>query len=338
MDLSRRGLLAGAGAILAAGTVGTPASAAPSTRPSGRPGAPGLPPQSALSLPPTKRFRMSATTNEFFRHKPLRDVTVLQSFAFDTPNDRLFAGQLKAGSPANSGDLALTRLDFAGNVLGHMYLSGFGHAVSIGAEAVGGTSYLWTETDVDTANGRGRQICRFPWQNGATLTKDSASLTKWKPVADGSVFTPAVDQRYGRLGVRYSLADGMHVNVYSLAAAARGDFSTVLASFKQPTMTAGVSFQGWTLYGSYAYFWEGTAYPGEPDETKANSRLWCYDINSGEVVETFLTLAGKSLTYREAEGMAVYGSTDPTARLFFGFASGVGGDRRANLFYRNTLV
>ncbi|MEU0094637.1 hypothetical protein [Kribbella sp. NPDC006257] len=323
-NLSRRGLLTGAGAILAAGSLGVPTASAR--------------PVLADSLTPTKRFKMSATTNEFFRSKPLWGPTVMQSFAFDTPNNRLFTGQLRSGTGENSGDLTLSQLNFSGTVLGHMYLTGFGHAVSIGAEAVGSTTYLWTETDVDTTNGRGRQIARFPWQNGATLTKSSASLTKWKPVSNGSVFTPAVDQRFGRLGVRYSLSDGMHINVYSLAAARAGDFSTVLATFKQPALTSGVDFQGWTLYGSYAYFWEGEAYPGAPDETKANSKLWCYDINAGEIVDSFLTLAGKSLTYREAEGMAVYGSTDATARLYFGFASGVTGDRRANLFYRNDLV
>ncbi|WP_329004984.1 hypothetical protein OHA18_16520 [Kribbella sp. NBC_00709] len=318
-SLSRRGLLTGAGALVAAGTFGVPVATA-----------------RTLTLPTSKRFKMSATTNEFFRSQPLHDATVMQSFAFDTPNNRLFAAQLKAGSGANSGDLALTQLDFAGNELGYMYLTGFGHAVSIGTEAAGSTTYLWTETDVDTASGRGRQLCRFPWQNGKTLT--SASVTKWKPVPGGSVFTPAVDQRFGQLGLRYSLSDGMHINVYSLAAARAGDFSTVLATFKQPALTAGIDFQGWTLYGAYAYFWEGEAYPGAPDETQATSKLWCYDINAGQLVDSFLTLAGKSLTYREPEGMAVYGSTDATARLYFGFASGVTGDRRANLFYRNTLV
>ncbi|MEV6266223.1 hypothetical protein AB0L64_03590 [Kribbella sp. NPDC051936] len=318
-NLSRRGLLTGAGALVAAGTLGVPAATA-----------------RTLSLPTSKRFQMSATTNEFFRSKPLQDATVMQSFAFDTPNNRLFAAQLRGGSGANSGDLALTQLDFSGNQLGYMYLTGFGHAVSIGAEASGSTTYLWTETDVDTANGRGRQICRFPWQNGKTLT--SSAVTKWKPVSSGSVFTPAVDQRFNQLGVRHSLSDGMHINVYSLTAARSGDFSTVLASFKQPALTPGIDFQGWALYGSYAYFWEGEAYPGEPDETQATSKMWCYDINAGQLVDSFLTLAGKSLTYREPEGMAVYGSTDTTARLYFGFASGVTGDRRANLFYRNDLV
>ena len=141
-----------------------------------------------------------------FRSKPLADVTVMQSIAFDSPNQRLFAGQLRAGTPANSGDLTLTQLTLAGDVVGHMYLKGFGHAVSIGAETVGRTTYLWTETDVDSANARGRQIARFRWQDGATLTKDSPGLRSWKPVADGAVFTPSVDQQHGRIAIRHTQA------------------------------------------------------------------------------------------------------------------------------------
>ena len=319
--LSRRGLLAGAGALLAAGAVGAPTAAA-------RP----------FALLPTRRFALDGPGGELFTGKPLADVTVMQSIAFDSANRRLFAGQLRAGAPASSGDLTLTQLSLDGDVAGHMYLSGFGHAVSIGAETVGRTTYLWTETDVDTANARGRQIARFPWQNGATLTKDSPTLRSWKPVADGAVFTPSVDQRHGRIAIRHTLADGFHINVYSLAAARVGNFSRVLASFKQPTMTAGIDFQGWALYGSYVYLWEGEAYAGTPDPALATSKLWTYDINSGEVVESLQILDGADLVYREAEGVGVYVDHLGCPRLCFGFASGVTGDRRANLFYRNTLV
>jgi hypothetical protein len=47
-NLSRRGLLTGAGALVAAGTFGVPAAAA-----------------RTLSLPTSKRFKMSATTNDW---------------------------------------------------------------------------------------------------------------------------------------------------------------------------------------------------------------------------------------------------------------------------------
>ncbi|TDD27639.1 teichoic acid biosynthesis protein C [Kribbella turkmenica] len=319
-NLSRRSLLAGTGAILAAGAAGTPAVAR------------------SFGLPATRRFALAGPGGELFRGKPLADVTVMQSIAFDSPNRRLFTGQLRSGRPGSTGDLTLTRLSLAGDVLGHMYLTGFGHAVSIGAETVGRTTYLWTETDVDTANGRGRQIARFRWRDGATLTKDSPGLRKWKPVAAGSVFTPSVDQQHGRLGVRYSMPDGMHLNVYSLSAARAGDFSAPLVSFKQPTVTAGIDFQGWALHGSYAYFWEGEAHAGVFDPALVTSKLWCFDMNNGQVVESARVLDGPDLTHREAEGLAVHVGPRGQAQLCFGFASGVTGDRRANLFYRNTLV
>ncbi|MFI7060330.1 hypothetical protein ACIBL3_05050 [Kribbella sp. NPDC050124] len=323
-NLSRRGLLSGAGAVLAAGALGTSTASARPVR--------------SLSLPPTKRFALDGPGGELFRSKPLADVTVMQSLAFDGLNQRLYTGQLRSGTPGTSGDLTLTQLSLTGDVLGRMYLLGFGHAVSIGAESVGRTTYLWTETDVDTANGRGRQIARFRWQNGLTLTKDSPGLRKWKPVEAGAVFTPSVDQRYGRLGVRYSLPDGMHINVYSLAAARAGNFSNPLVSFKQPPMTAGIDFQGWALHGSYAYLWEGEAYAGTPDPALATSKLWCYDMNSGQVVESVRVLDAPELTHREAEGIGVYTDAFGHSRLCFGFASGVAGDRRANIFYRTQLV
>jgi hypothetical protein len=319
-NLSRRGLLAGVGAVVVAGAVGVPASASPFT------------------LTPTRRFALDGPGGEVFRSKPLADVTVMQSISFDSANQRLFTGQLRAGSPSSSGDLTLTQLTLAGDVVGHMYLSGFGHAVSIGAETVGRTTYLWTETDVDTANARGRQIARFRWQDGATLTKDSPGLRSWKPVADGAVFTPSVDQQHGRIGIRHTLADGFHINVYSLAAARAGDFSRVLASFEQPAMTAGIDFQGWALYGSYVYLWEGEAYAGTPDPAVATSKLWTYDITKGEVVESVKIVDGADLVYREAEGVGVYVDRLGCPQLCFGFASGVTGDRRANLFYRSRLV
>jgi hypothetical protein len=319
-NLSRRGLLAGAGALVAAGAVGAPASARTNT------------------LWPTRRFDLDGPGGELFRSKPSADVTVLQSIAFDNRNQRLFAGQLRAGAPANSGDLTLTQLSLGGDVLGHMYLSGFGHAVSIGAESIGRTTYLWTETDVDTVAARGRQIARFPWQNGATLTKDSPGLRRWKPVADGAVFTPSVDQRHGRIAIRHTLSDGFHINVYSLAAARQGNFSHVLASFKQPTMTEGIDFQGWALYGSYVYLWEGEAYAGAPDPDLATSKLWCYDINTGQVVESVRILDGADLVYREAEGVGVHVDLWGRPKLYFGFASGITGDRRISLFSRDKLV
>ncbi|KAK4137501.1 hypothetical protein BT67DRAFT_438761 [Trichocladium antarcticum] len=51
-----------------------------------------------------------------------------------------------------------------------------------------------------------------------------------------------------------------------------------------------------------------------------------------------MTSAGKTLTFREPEGMAVYRTAAGQVRLFLGIGSGTAGDRRSNLFYKNVLV
>jgi hypothetical protein len=70
--------------------------------------------------------------------------------ALDSARRTTRPGQYRpgGGSSANdNGDLCVTQLDFAGGQVGHMFLTGFGHGVSIGVEPVGSTSYLWTEVD-----------------------------------------------------------------------------------------------------------------------------------------------------------------------------------------------
>jgi hypothetical protein len=59
-------------------------------------------------------------------------------------------------------------------------------------------------------------------------------------------------------------------------------------------------------------------------------------MNTGKVVQgPTLTKAGSTLEYREPEGLAIYKTAAGEVRLFLGFASGVAGDRRSNLFYKN---
>jgi hypothetical protein len=104
--------------------------------------------QAAASVPPSPRFDLTQPSHDLFRHQPLFQQTVMQSFTFDNVNRRLFAAQLRNGASSDAnGDVCVTQLDFAGTQLGQMFLNGFGHGVSIGVEPVGSTSFLWTEVD-----------------------------------------------------------------------------------------------------------------------------------------------------------------------------------------------
>lgn len=271
-------------------------------------------------------------------HRTLHDDTVQQSFTFDNVNRRLFVTQRRNGADTTSGDLCITQLDFSGNQVGYMHLQGFGHGVAFGAQASGSATYLWTEVDAN-GNGYGWRLARFQFVNGRTLSSTSSSLQKFTPVAAATEHTCSVDTVNNRLIVRYHLSgDGKHIAVYDLAAATRGDFSAPLANFRQPLpQTEARNFQGYTAYGRYLYLFWGDSYDASGGEV--NSQLATVDMNTGSVVQgPVLTRAGSTLTFREAEGLAIYRTAAGQVRLFLGFASGNAGDRRSNLFYKNATV
>jgi hypothetical protein len=293
----------------------------------------------ARQLPASAYFNLKAPSHDLFRNKALQDGTVLQGFAFDNKNRRLFTVQLKNGSPEKAGDLAITQLDFSGKKLGYMYLKGFGHGVAIAAEAVGTSTYLWTEASVNKDSGYGLKLARFKFQNGKTITSTSAGVQTFKPFAGGSSYTCVINPTDSTLVVRYQLSGAKHIAAFPLAQAAKGDFSKPLVNFKQPVIKGKSDvFQGYAAYGQYLYVLTGTSYTASGN--KVNSEVTSVDMNTGKIQQgPLLTKAGESLSYREPEGMAIYTTAAGEPRLFLGFASGLtGGQRRANIFYKNELV
>jgi len=153
-------------------------------------------------IPSSKRFDLTQPSYDLFRSKALHDVTVQQGFAFDNVNRRLFVSQLRYGPAATAGDLVITQLDFSGKQMGYMYLTGFGHGIAFGAQAEGSSTYLWTETDVDSG-GYGKKIGRFKFTSGTTLSKTSSALTVHTPIAAATQHTCSIDPITKRLIVRY---------------------------------------------------------------------------------------------------------------------------------------
>lgn len=291
----------------------------------------------SAEVPSTKRFDLSKPSYDLFRSKALHDATVQQGFAFDNDNRRLFVSQRRDTSSETSGDLCITQLDFDGNYVGHMYLTGFGHGVSFGAQASGSSTYLWTEVEAN-GNGYGKKLARFKFVSGSTLTSSSSSITKLKPVSDATEHTCSIDPVSNHLIVRYNLSDGKHIAVYDLDEATDGNFTNQLADFKHPSVdTESATFQGYAAYGEYIYLLTGNSY--DDSDGKVNSEITSVNMNTGKVVQgPTLTKAGSTLSFREPEGLAIYKTVAGEVRLFLGFASGKAGDRRSNLFYKNALV
>lgn len=192
-----------------------------------------------------------------------------------------------------------------------MYLTGFGHGVSFGAQAVGTSTYLWTEVE---ANGYGRRLARFKFTNGTTLPNTSSGLTKFTPVAAATEHTCSIDPVNDRLIVRYHENSAKHIAVYDHTAATNGNFTSPLATFAQPDLGTR-KFQGYAAYGSYLYLLTGHSY--DENGNVGDSEITSVNMNTGAISQgPVLTNAGSTL----------------------GFASGAAGDWRSNLFYKNVLV
>ncbi|KAJ5514347.1 hypothetical protein N7463_003899 [Penicillium fimorum] len=289
------------------------------------------------TIPTSQRFDLSKPSYDLFRSKSLHDVTIQQGFAFDNTNRRLFVTQRRDGASATSGDLCITQLDFNGEYVGYMHLTSFGHGVSFGVQAVGSSSYLWTEVEANS-NGYGKKLARFKFVSGTTLSSTSSSLKKFAPIASATEHTCSIDPVSNRLIVRANLSDGKHVSVFNLDEATDGDFSNPLANFKHPSLdTASDTLQGYAAYGQYIYFLYGNSY--DATDGKVNSDVTAVNMNTGSVVQgPLITKAGSTLSFREPEGLAIYKTAAGEVRLFLGFASGESGDRRSNIFYKNALV
>jgi hypothetical protein len=284
-------------------------------------------------IPASQYFDITQPSYDLFRSKMLHESHhVMQGFAFDNVNQRLFVVQEQNGSSGD--DLCISHLSFTGALQGWMHVNGAGHGVSIGVESVGTASYIWMECDADgtTTDARGTALARFKFVNGGT-----PAMTKH--LTGSRIITCATDPVNKRIAVRRSEGGQMWFSVYSLAAATAGDFSAPLVHFPQPALaTPAPVFQGYTIFGQYLYTLDGTGHDSSAD---INSYVTCIDMNTGTVKSRAFTQAGSTLVYREPEGMAIYRTSAGETRLFLGFGSrsSLGNiNRYANIFYKNVLV
>ncbi|GAQ55456.1 phage baseplate protein [Streptomyces acidiscabies] len=301
------------------------------------------------AVPASPRLNLT-TTKPWLHEVTLSETRVLQSFAFDNTNRRLYTAQLTQGGRtltgetapvsgaerSRNGDLCITRLDWTGTVTGRMYLKGFGHGVSIAAEPVGTSTYLWTETDAipdSEDNGYGTRVARFRFTDGAVLTTGSTQLVRFDPAPGSDHNTVALDPAGSRIAHRSRAAGTWTYTLHDLTTFKAGIF-TPLAAITQPTVLTGPTFQGYATLGRHLYTLDGTSF--------GDVHLTAVDWNTGAVLDRQLTGAGQELFYREPEGMAIQlpDATSP-ARLHFGLASErslTETDKKASFYYTDTTV
>ena len=278
-------------------------------------------------------FELGGTGTSTVTGKALANGSVMQSFAADPVASRLYFGQIKS---ASTGDMTLTQTDLTGRKLGSMTVRGGGHAWAIGVENVNGKPWLYTEAEArpDAAGQMfGTSIARFPYSAGSSvdLTYRVPSRIKvavFRVPACLQYIAPSVDPAHGQMGVACRGSDGLrHFYVYSLPEFLGHVYNPVASGILTRTATD----QGWTLYGDFIYQIQGDAYSASNPQP-GNTMLTSRDL-TGAVIQTAAATDAVDLTFREPEGVGVV-PVGGVPHLAYGLASGVSGDRRANVIVK----
>lgn len=91
-------------------------------------------------------INLSGVTGKLIQTVPLTKNPAPQAIASDPVNGHVFVLQMESAAKTPLGNMYLNRIDrTTGRLTGSMYLTGFGHGISMGAEPVGTDTYLWTE-------------------------------------------------------------------------------------------------------------------------------------------------------------------------------------------------
>lgn len=276
-------------------------------------------------------INLSGVTGKLIQTVPLTKNPAPQAIASDPVNGHVFVLQMESAAKTPLGNMYLNRIDrTTGRLTGSMYLTGFGHGISMGAEPVGTDTYLWTEVgpvspNDGVSNAFGTAVTRFRFVDGATLDQaDVPAAQKFCPPGGRST-GPSVDLANNTLTIVYFKGSVRCFTRYDLAKAAQGEWVEIGSTFELPAgAESGLTFQGYTALNGvlYVYQWKKdpvTTYPG-------TTYITSYSLDSKTKLDSQVVTGADGLERREPEGLAV--EVDPKTgetRLLFGFSDTVPG-------------
>lgn len=265
-------------------------------------------------------------TDSYKESLSLSDITVMQSFDIELDRNEIYFAQLKSGT---KGDIILTKINTANNsILGTMTLENFGHATNICIEEDGADTYIWTECDgIADTNGEiwGSKICRFKFSNGTTFTNNTGTV--YDLLTGHTNLSPSIDKLGNTLLIRSRKDGKVFFTVFNLNSVLINK-PIIISQFENPSGVNVVSHQGHDIYKNYIYNFEGVS---KNDERESTAYITVMDIKGNVKYRQLVTIAS-TLDFREAEGIKVKQVNLTTHELYIGFASGVTGSRKANIY------
>ena len=264
--------------------------------------------------------------NNYKKGLTLGNTTVMQCFDIDHGNNFIYTSQV-LGSQA-LGNVLLCKIDASNNkIVGKMTLNGFGHGYNFCIEERGRDTYIWIESDgvVDSSNRSfGTKISRFKFEDGKTYTGTAGDTYDLVPGKTG--VAPAIDVLNNHLLVKSS-GGGRWYTVFDLQSVINKK-PVQISQFKMPNSINVMSHQGFDIHKGYIYNFEGL---GSDATNPSTAYLSVLDLK-GNLIYRKLITTDSSLDYREPEGVKVYQTNTTTDDLYLGFASGVAGARKANIY------
>ncbi|MFH9726434.1 hypothetical protein ACH4M4_26235 [Streptomyces sp. NPDC017254] len=292
---------------------------------------------------------LSGVTGRLIQTVDLVKNPAPQAIATDTANGHVFVLQVESSATAPQGNLYLNRINRkSGTVTGSMQLKGFGHGLSLGAEAVGTDTYLWTEVGPlhTTTDGTtfGKAVTRFRFADGEVLDGDLIpAARKFTPPGSTAGTGPSLDPVNKQLCVMYHKDGKRHFTRYDAAAAAAGSWVPVGTTFVMPAgedltpdvpsrypLQAKLVSQGFTVLGDVVYSYQWAPYDKDNNPTTVPSEfpgiafLTSYSWTTGARLDRQVVTNADGLTRREPESVAT--EVDPATgetRLLFGFSDTV---------------
>lgn len=263
--------------------------------------------------------------SDFLVNKSLSETSIMQSFAIDFINNHVYVTQLKGN--AIEGNICLNKLDFNGNILGKMYLNGFGHGTQIGVENTDNKTYIWTECDgvVNDTSNYGSKICRFEFVDSTTYASHVGNV--YNLVPEGSNLSVSINQDINKLSVRYKYNNETYVNIYDLKSVV-SNTPRLINKVCIPFNVERSSHQGHNISENAIYLFEGKS---KVDSDTNDTRITAIDFK-GSVISDESVNHVINLDFREAEGIFFRQVSHSQFELYFGFASGEVGVRKCNIY------
>ena len=263
--------------------------------------------------------------NDILPHDP-RYIT--QSFAMDFEEKCIYTSQVVTETTPEH--ILISKISFAGEVLGYMRLHGFGHGSQIGIDKLDGVTKIWCECygepHITTGKLFGTKICRFTFENGKEYTTSAGNV--FDMVTDARNIQVSVSEQSNRLSIKYiTYSNKNAINVYDLKSVIDNN-PKMLASFTIPSWleTSISPNQGHSVYGNIVYHYQG----GDSTVNGSKARVTVFDF-SGRVIDSNVVLDDINFSVKEPEGLFIR-ENNGIYELYAGLSEGAWPNRKYHIY------